>query len=315
MKQSPVKIVYRRNKPNDDEIVAMHNFSEVLKGAGAAAVIRSQFWRNLSWIGSAVVISGSLAYFFLRSGNEKEITQNQPVFQEQRVSTPATGDKPSGIDRLQKNKSTETAATSTEKRTPSTSLSRPAVINPEETTEELPIIITRETTLDMPTETAQPDYSALQAEIAVLKEYLTLLKSQAPQAPSAANQLRPRFEINVVAEEFPEFKDFSSVVFEVSEENKQFTTSYYQVVWNDIQLNRQENGEYELTLTRLVKDDFLDEPDHTETIRLVVYPVLEGIHLEKALLEYDEELARWNRELQQTEDAIAEKSRLIQSTH
>jgi hypothetical protein len=101
-----------------------------------------------------------------------------------------------------------------------------------------------------------------------------------PQKPMKANASHQRFNIDVDPSEFPEMKQYKTAVFEVGPEaaNKKFSSETYRITWDDIQLSEgtQKGVNYYLTLKKGL-----------ESMKLIVYPVLEGKEYQTAAKDYE----------------------------
>ncbi len=105
-----------------------------------------------------------------------------------------------------------------------------------------------------------------------------LPKITQPLKPTKATVTRPQFELDVNYKEFPELEAFKNAVFEVGDENKNYTSKMADVTWSSAQISEgpQKNKNYILTL-KLGK----------QTENLIVYPALTGVNYDNALKTYE----------------------------
>ncbi len=109
----------------------------------------------------------------------------------------------------------------------------------------------------------------------------------APLKPQKANPMRHRFNIDVDSAEFPEMKQYKSMVFEVGTEpeNKEFSSDMYKTTWDDIQLaeGSKKGINYCLTLKKGL-----------ETKKVIVYPVFVGKEYQAALKNFNSRSEAYN---------------------
>lgn len=89
---------------------------------------------------------------------------------------------------------------------------------------------------------------------------------------------RPKFELEVDYKDFPELAAFQNSVFEVGDENKNYTKSLHEVTWSSAIISEgpQKGKNYLLTLTHGNRNE-----------KLIVYPVLSGANYETAVKQYE----------------------------
>lgn len=105
-----------------------------------------------------------------------------------------------------------------------------------------------------------------------------------PQKPVAANKQRKQFTLDVNYDKFPELKSFKGCVFEVGEENTQYTKEFSEITWSDayITSGTQKGKNYTLNLEKGYRKE-----------KLIVYPVLAGKKLEEAQAFYEKKFAEY----------------------
>jgi hypothetical protein len=120
-----------------------------------------------------------------------------------------------------------------------------------------------------------------------------------PKAPQANKAGRPIFQIDRDPQDFPELSTFDNVVFEVGEENKNYSSELHQVTWRDIKIAQgPEKG----------KNYWLNLSAGPRKVSLIVYPVFVGANYDKALALYNSKLNEYN---QAQNKRLAEEKRLI----
>lgn len=115
----------------------------------------------------------------------------------------------------------------------------------------------------------------------------------APKAPLKPRKKsnRPTFTLEIDKNEFPELSGFNNVVFEVGDENKNYSDKYTEITWNDV-LIKDGPKKGENYLLQLKKGQTL--------LELVVYPCLSGADFEKAN-------SAFKTKLQEYETALADR--------
>ncbi len=100
---------------------------------------------------------------------------------------------------------------------------------------------------------------------------------------------RQNFTLEVDKNEFPELSGFNNVMFEVGDENKNYSDKYTEVTWNDVQVSDgpQKGINYLLSLRK-----------GNQLLELIVYPCLNNVDFEKAnsafkakMVDYEKALA------------------------
>lgn len=122
-------------------------------------------------------------------------------------------------------------------------------------------------------------------EIEEVRKDIARIEKTKPQEPRKADSQRPKFNIEVDPEDFPELALYEGMVFEVGDESKNaFSKEMYSVEWDDAKLaeGSKKGINYRLTLTK-------EKEQHI----LVVYPVLVGKNYEAALGEYNEKFQKY----------------------
>lgn len=108
-----------------------------------------------------------------------------------------------------------------------------------------------------------------------------LPRPKEPFKPSAPTG-RPTIRFDASNSEFPELAVFNNVIFEVGEENTNYTKDFHKITWSNVRISMgpAQGTNYNMYLTYR---------DRVE--KLVVYPVLTGDDLEKAKEMYAEKVA------------------------
>ncbi len=116
------------------------------------------------------------------------------------------------------------------------------------------------------------------------KKIAALPKVAEPRKPVEARKDKHTFDIAVDANEFPELAVYKGVWFEVGDENKNFSTSSYDIVWDDASLKEgTKKGEnYLLTLSK-----------GSKVLKLIVYPVFEGKNYVSAQKDYEKKFEKY----------------------
>ncbi|MES2397247.1 MAG: hypothetical protein V4549_14655, partial [Bacteroidota bacterium] len=109
--------------------------------------------------------------------------------------------------------------------------------------------------------------------------------SAEPKKPEEAKKDKHTFNIDVNPKEYPELAVYKGVLFEVGSENKNFTSSMYDVTWEEaiIKDGTKKGENYLLTLK-----------DETKKYDIVVYPVFEGKNYEKAMNDFQGKFLKYN---------------------
>ncbi len=106
-----------------------------------------------------------------------------------------------------------------------------------------------------------------------------------PQKPQPVKKGRPTFNLDVDTKDFPEFAVYNGLLFEVGEENKNFSSEIYNVKWEDTKITEGniKGKNYILSLQK-----------GKQKVELVVYPVFEGKNYETALKEFQGKFDKYN---------------------
>ncbi len=132
-------------------------------------------------------------------------------------------------------------------------------------------------------------------QIEGLKKIETQTAQQVAKLPTPKAPVKPRkisnrqtFTLEVDKNEFPELSGFSNVVFEVGDENKNYSDKYTEVTWNDVLIkDGPKKGEnYILNLRK-----------GATVLELVVYPCLSGADFEKANAAFKSKMQGYEKEL------------------
>ena len=95
-----------------------------------------------------------------------------------------------------------------------------------------------------------------------------------PKKPEEVKKGKFTFNLDVNSTEFPELDGYKGLFFEVGDENKNFSSSVYNIKWEDVALKEgSKPGEnYIISLKK-----------GTEKLDIVAYPVYEGKNYETAI--------------------------------
>lgn len=101
--------------------------------------------------------------------------------------------------------------------------------------------------------------------------------------PLKADPKKNRFVVDFSKEEFPEMANYQNVIFEVDESKEKFDPANYNLTWELVTLSRGDTeSRYKLTLRKGLR-----------TVKLDVYPVLDGGDYDEALVEYEKAHAKY----------------------
>ncbi len=103
--------------------------------------------------------------------------------------------------------------------------------------------------------------------------------------PIQSRKEKYTFNIDVDEKQFPELAVYKNVLFEVGDENKNFSTAMYGIVWDEAKIKEgtRKGENYLLTLMKSSKK-----------YEVIVYPVYEGKNYELAMKNYQEKFAKYN---------------------
>ncbi len=127
-------------------------------------------------------------------------------------------------------------------------------------------------------------------EIAQVQNEIRQIKKTKPVEPQKPDEGRPQIKLEIIPEEFPELAGFTNVKFEVAKEDKTFKPEFFDVVWNDIKLERYGEGKFQMVLSK-------GNGESSETVKLIVYPVFEGAKYTTAKAQYDKMLKEYTSKL------------------
>lgn len=149
-----------------------------------------------------------------------------------------------------------------------------------------------------------PEVQKLTKEIENIKKDIAKIESTKPDKPRKGNTGRFKFNLDVKADEFPELVAYKDVVFEVGEENKNFTKETYKMEWEDVELSEgpQKGVNYKLTLAK-----------GNDKQTFIVYPVLVGKNYETAMSEYKQKFSTYQSQLAKRKADEADKEKEYQS--
>lgn len=102
------------------------------------------------------------------------------------------------------------------------------------------------------------------------KQYNSVLQNAGLVIPKLANDNQFSIKLNYSEEEFPELKGYENVLFEVTNDNKNFDPKIAEQTWTDIDLSKEIDGRYKMLLFGKKK------------IELIVTPVFSSDDIEKA---------------------------------
>jgi hypothetical protein len=119
-----------------------------------------------------------------------------------------------------------------------------------------------------------------ESQIAVLPKPLP-----EPKKPQKSEKGKYTFNIDVDAKDYPELAVYKGLLFEVGNENKNFSNSMYDITWDEatIKEGTRKGENYQLTLVSGKKK-----------YDLIVYPVFEGKNYESAIKEYQDKFTKYN---------------------
>ncbi|CAN5193081.1 hypothetical protein BH09BAC1_BH09BAC1_18220 [soil metagenome] len=141
----------------------------------------------------------------------------------------------------------------------------------------------------------------LQSELKQIQKEIVKIKQTEPTKPVKANPDRNRFDVDVVAEEFPEIAAYKGVFFEVSDLNKEFKEEWYTQTWEDVLLRRLPDSlNYEAIFTK-----------KNQVVKIIVYPVLEGKNYADAKKLFDQKYATYQTKLKQRQEEEKRKQEEI----
>lgn len=136
-----------------------------------------------------------------------------------------------------------------------------------------------------------PQYKTIEtkkAEVQKVKEVQIASLPKAipePKKPEQAKKDKFTFNLDVDPKEYPELAIYKGVLFEVGNENKDFTKAMYDITWDEATINEgiKKGENYLLTLKKSSKK-----------YDLIVYPVFEGKNYEKAMKDFQDKFTKYN---------------------
>ena len=145
-------------------------------------------------------------------------------------------------------------------------------------------------TIQRPSLQLTPEYKKIETKKeVVIKEKENAIAAlpkpaQKPNKPLQVNKEKHTFDIAVEPSEFPELAIYKGVLFEIGDENKDFSRSLYDITWDDASLKdgTQKGKNYLLTLKK-----------GTKKYELIVYPVFEGKNYEVAMKDYQDKYSKY----------------------
>ena len=125
-------------------------------------------------------------------------------------------------------------------------------------------------------------------------------KKTEPSKPKTSVNKNRQFDLDVDPKDFPELKNYSNLLFEVEQNDKNFSPEVYNIEWEDISLSEKTKGvSYYLTLSK----------GNTKTT-FSVHPVFSGADFEKAVAEFEQKFSVYEKELEKRvtqEEKVREK--------
>ena len=127
----------------------------------------------------------------------------------------------------------------------------------------------------------------LARKVKIATEEVKKVKKTKPVEPKQVSKTRYNFDIAVNPDEFPEISVYEGTLFEIGDENRNFSSKMYDIKWEDIILKEKDPGiNYNLTLVK-------GQTKYT----WVVYPVFEGKDLAKAKEIFKEKFDKYTEKL------------------
>ncbi len=120
----------------------------------------------------------------------------------------------------------------------------------------------------------------------------SIIRPIEPRKPEKASGKRPEFVIDASTQDFPELIAYQNTIFEVGNENRNYSKELHEITWNDVKL---------LPGPIRGKNYILQLSVRNKTEKLVVYPVLKGEDYEKAEEIYEKNYGSYQRLLQARE--------------
>lgn len=136
-----------------------------------------------------------------------------------------------------------------------------------------------------------PEYKTIETKkVEVQKEKeikIAALPKSAPEPkkPFPAKKEKYTFNIEVNAKEYPELAVYKGLLFEVGDENKNFSKELYDITWDEatVKEGTKKGENYMMTLKKGLKNyDF------------IVYPVFEGKNYEVAMKDFQDKFTKYN---------------------
>ncbi len=134
----------------------------------------------------------------------------------------------------------------------------------------------------------EPSIAAIPKQLDSVKHIYTkkIDKLEKPAQPIKPNKSagRPQFELEVDYKEFPELASFKNALFEIGEENSNFSKDLTKITWSNANISEgpQKGKNYWLTLSYKNRIE-----------KLIVYPVLSGADYEQAIKKYEEKFEKY----------------------
>lgn len=120
-----------------------------------------------------------------------------------------------------------------------------------------------------------------------------------PLKPSRPNPSRPNFKIDGSYADYPELAAFDNVLFEVGAENRNYSKELHDITWSDLKISQGPDKGKNYILTLIYRN---------RSEKLIVYPVLTGVDLEKAQKMYQDKFEEYT---EKSEQRKADEARLI----
>jgi hypothetical protein len=114
-----------------------------------------------------------------------------------------------------------------------------------------------------------------------------------PNKPEKSSGKRPVFVIDASTKDYPELAAYENTVFEVGNENKNYSKELHDITWNDVRIlpGPQKGKNYILRLSYRNRSE-----------ELVVYPVVQAGDFEKAQQRYEKQFQSYQQKLQMREE-------------
>jgi hypothetical protein len=127
----------------------------------------------------------------------------------------------------------------------------------------------------------------VQGELKQVQQEVKKIEDTKPVQPKKSDPKKQTFNMDVDAKEFPEIAVYKNVLFEVGDENKDFTPEMYKITWDDAVISEgKTKGSYIITLTK-----------GREKHNVVTYPVFDGRNFDDAMKQYNTKFSEYTNKL------------------